>query len=578
MLHRILAVAVLLGATSALMGQSSLSFEIGTNNATGAGGPTAVGDFNGDGKPDMAWVSDVVGSTNVEPVYVQLGNGDGTFQAPVQVGSIPNGAQSFIAADLNNDGILDLIAVEINSNPRLYVWFGNGDGTFQAPRTYSTTFLPYSVAAGNFFGDGRLDLAVSEEQGNIDFFKNEGGDNFVFDQSINVGGTGADSNASDVVAADLNGNGIDEPAVLTQDAVWVLWNDGKGNFTPAQLASYVAPSYLSVARLNGDAMDDLIVSYTCNPTPTGTQAGHEPPYDPCQGIDVFYGQGGNKTYQSTVVTDPGVYPGFIEGVDVNGDGIGDLVTDTGTVYGVDGVYAWEGKPDGSFEQTPQVFMTNTPLGLPVDLNRDGMIDFVDSAGPILNASPRAACGTYTISPSVTVCEPVDNTYSNSPVEVEADSFDTSKVTAMQEYLDGTLKYSEPVTSFNTTFATSLGTHQFVTKGWDASGRSFVADRTVTVYSGTPGSVCAATTPNTAAICIPSGASSSSPVHIVANGYTTAIVTGAQLYIDGSLAVNNSGMSYVDTSQSLAGGTHDLVFKVWDANGDVYTASKTITVN
>jgi hypothetical protein len=207
----------------------------------------------------------------------------------------------------------------------------------------------------------------------------------------------------------------------------------------------------------------------------------------------------------------------------------------------------------------------------------------------INSTTRTDCGTYTISPTVTVCEPVDNTYSPSPVRVDAHSYDTSPVTAMQEYIDGTLEYSKPVSSFDTTFPVSDGTHFFVTKAWDTTGRSFVADRTVTTYTGTPGPVCSAT-PDSASICLPAGDTSGSPVEILANGDVgDSLPTAAQLYIDGKLVVDNEancgssdecwgGVSYVQTTQDLSSGSHDLVFKVWDTAGNVYEAQRTITVN
>jgi hypothetical protein len=77
--------------------------------------------------------------------------------------------------------------------------------------------------------------------------------------------------------------------------------------------------------------------------------------------------------------------------------------------------------------------------------------------------------------------------------------------------------------------------------------------------------------------------------ILANGDTGVdIPSAAQLYIDGALVVNNAaqcatgsqcygGDSYVQTTQDLAAGSHDLVFKLWDTAGNVYEAQKTITV-
>jgi hypothetical protein len=158
---------------------------------------------------------------------------------------------------------------------------------------------------------------------------------------------------------------------------------------------------------------------------------------------------------------------------------------------------------------------------------------------------------------------------------------------MQEYVDGTLDYSEDVTSFDISLPLSLGEHALVTKAWDDTGLSFRSDRTINVYSGTPGPACAAAY-ESASICLPGGTTSTSPVQIVANGWAAYIPTAAQLYIDGDLVVNNQGCdseggcdggtSYVDTTQNLSSGTHDLVFKLWDADGNEYTAQKSITVN
>ncbi|HYK36555.1 hypothetical protein [Alloacidobacterium sp.] len=172
------------------------------------------------------------------------------------------------------------------------------------------------------------------------------------------------------------------------------------------------------------------------------------------------------------------------------------------------------------------------------------------------------------------------------MRIQANAYDKTTVTAMQEYVDNKLIYSRNVNSFNTTFAEPFGTHFFVTKAWDANGRNFRSERTITVYSGTPGPACSAA-PKSANICLPSGTTVTSPVQILANGYAPWIPTSAQLYIDGNLVVNNQGCgsdgacgggtSYVDTTQKLVKGSHDLVFKLWDANGDVYQAQETINV-
>ena len=605
MLCRFLFASLLvLGTTATLVAQSNVSFELNADAYATGGGPVVTGDFNNDGKPDIVQCcGGGSNGTNADTLEFRAGNGDGTFQAPVAAASATGYTPSaLVAADFNGDGNLDVAGLSGLGGSNLYVWFGNGDGTFQAPLVYTTTQAPFSLAAGNFFGDGREDIAVGESNGNIDLFKNQGS-TFVFDESINLGAVSGTEVQLD--AGDLNGTGVsDIAAAMAYGAsvapVYVLWNNGTGTFTQDELGTYMQPM-VKMTRLNGDNLMDVLVGYTCDPTMNGG-GGKGSEYNPCAGFDVYYGQGGNSLYKRTVVTDPDVYgPGTYEdlgewGTDVNGDGYGDIVASTGSSCWCQfGLFVWQGNADGSFQQTAQEFISNTDSAGPVaaaDFNRDGMMDFVVDQGSdedaeiYLNATNRAACGTYTISPSVTVCQPVDDTYSPSPVTVQATSYDTTQVTAMQEYVDNQLEYSEPVTTFNTTFAESPGPHSFVTKGWDSSGRSFMADRMVTVYSGTPGAVCAAA-PESASICVPSG--TSSPVEIVANGDSGSVVpTAAQLYINGSLVVNNEGYCYqngncaggtssVRTTQNLASGSYTLLFKLWDANGDVYTAQKTITV-
>lgn len=603
MLHRFLAAALVVSATASLSAQSSVSFELFTDtNQVVNPNAVAAGDFNNDGKPDL------IQCCNSTGLIFRAGNGDGSFEGPDTAASAPKGAAELVAADVNGDGKLDLVGLpafgnysEAPNGTGLAVWLGNGNGTFQAPVVYPTTNPNMDVAVGNFFGDGRVDVAVAETDGLIELFRNEGNGTFVADGSITV----PSGEYVTLAAGDLNGTGVSDLAVGDWQSsgnaysVYVLWNNGKGSFTQQELSdSYVQPT-VGISRLNGDGMMDIIVGYTCNPV-ANTGPGKGPSYNACAGFDVYYGQGDNKLYKRTIVTDNGVYNfGKPFGVDVNGDGYGDIVSEGSlSCYCAFGLLVWQGNANGSFDQTAQSFITNTDSAgatAAADFARDGMMSFAmnlgsdDTASFFINATDRAACGKYTISPSVTVCQPVDNTYSPSPVRVDANAYDTTPMTAMQEYIDGTLEFNKPVTSIDTTFPVTGGSHFFVTKGWDTSGRSFVGDRTVNVFSGSPGAVCPAAT-DSASICLPSGTSSTQPVHILANGNTgTSVPTSAQLYVNGTLVVNNKGYcytngncaggtSYVDTTQNLSSGTYDIVFKLWDAGGQVYQAQKTITVN
>jgi hypothetical protein len=165
--------------------------------------PVAVGDFNGDHKLDI-----VVADRSVSRVSILLGNGDGTFQPhvdyPSGTGTPP--APYFIATgDFNNDGKLDMAVASEDSNA-VAVMPGNGDGTLGSAQYYSAG-LQYirTVTVGDYNGDGNLDLASNGSSGvglpGLWVFLGKG------DATFSAPLTYINVNGEDFISVDLNGDG-----------------------------------------------------------------------------------------------------------------------------------------------------------------------------------------------------------------------------------------------------------------------------------------------------------------------------------------------------------------------------------
>ena len=118
---------------------------------------SSVGDFNGDGVPDLA-TDDQTGT-----VTIWLGNGDGTFIRKSTFTVAANPASGIAVGDFNGDGVLDSVATFAfqGSTGTAEVFLGNGDGTFVKGISASVGILPLDPVVADFNGDGISDLAVT---------------------------------------------------------------------------------------------------------------------------------------------------------------------------------------------------------------------------------------------------------------------------------------------------------------------------------------------------------------------------------------------------------------------------------
>ena len=320
-------------------------------NSGGEAQSLALGDVNGDGKPDVVVANQVL-----------LGNGDGTFQPALNYNSGVE-AQSLAIADVNGDGRPDLLVAGCSSvngdggcaNGAVSVLLANGDGTFQPAVIYGSGGggSAEALAIADVNGDGRPDLLVADFCSSVD----------------------SDGNCT-------NNNG----------AVSVLLGNGDGTFQPAvsygsggQLATSVA-----VADLNGDGRPDVVVANDC---PSGPS---EQDNDLCQFgsytvVGVLLGNGDGTFQPVSLYNSGGYYSISVTVADLNGDGKLDLAVGSGSDFwpdfqnGAAGVLLGNG--DGTFQPVSQYTFAGSGTSAAVaDMNGDGKPDLVLASNDCTNCA------------------------------------------------------------------------------------------------------------------------------------------------------------------------------------------------
>ncbi|GAA2663686.1 hypothetical protein GCM10009864_34940 [Streptomyces lunalinharesii] len=215
----------------------------------------AVGDFDEDGKPDLA-----TSNTNTNNVSVVLGNGDGTFGAATQFGLADGtGPQSIAAADLNRDGHLDLITSN-SSTGTLSVLRGDGHGGFGTASSVSAgVALPSKLKLADVNRDGKPDAVIVApgSPGRVAVLLGDGAGGFSTARVLSAG-----KNLSSASVSDLNGDGHADLVVSStgSDEVMVLQGDGTGAFgSPLAfgLNGGSNPQDTAVADLDGDRRPDV---------------------------------------------------------------------------------------------------------------------------------------------------------------------------------------------------------------------------------------------------------------------------------------------------------------------------------
>jgi len=389
-------------ATSSLLSQKvTETFPIAGYTATD---PTpqamAVADLNGDGFLDLA-----TANSNDNTVTILLGNGKGAFKqatgSPITVNGIPYG---IVAGDFNGDGVQDL-AVSSAIGQYVTILLGKGDGTFStAPGSPIATGVSlYSLIAGDFNGDGILDLAGPNYEGSsaatVLLGKGDGTFAPIADTGI-AGGT-----YLGIAVADFDGDGALDLALTDFTGVTILMGKGNGTFAqaPLSISQTSAGSYsMAVGDFNGDGIPDLAVpGLEIQPN--------------SYGVVIYLGRG-DGTFSAGQSIPLIFFSGDTVVGDFNGDGILDFAAGTtgacllGCGAG-DSVYIYLGNGDGTFTQAASsplkagsgISSDLDEIFYPVagDFNGDGIADLAVSSSNSADNNVTVFLSTFSSSATAT---------------------------------------------------------------------------------------------------------------------------------------------------------------------------------
>jgi FG-GAP-like repeat/FG-GAP repeat len=337
--------------------------------AEGGPGVVVVADLNGDRKLDIVVANERSGNASV-----YLGDGNRHFLpapgSPVPAGPNPN---DITIGDFNGDGRPDL-AFANHETQELTVLLGNGRGDF-APAAYSPVNVtvkphPHGIAAGDFDGDGSLDLVTdswAEDRLEILFNPRKAGSPWTRTIYVAVG----KHPYQRIRVADLNRDGhvdIVSPN-LDGDNVTVLLGDGKGTFRQPAGSPFPcgdSPFNVSVGDLNADGIPDLAI--VNSPSSTSDRSGRD-------GLTLLLGSGTGAfrvVRGSRFATDG--FPNMVAIGDLDGDGVGDVVL---SLPESDRVTAFYMSRSGTLAARKDTGVEGHPKGLAIgDFDGDGKGDIV----------------------------------------------------------------------------------------------------------------------------------------------------------------------------------------------------------
>ncbi|MDC1506090.1 FG-GAP-like repeat-containing protein, partial [Winogradskyella sp.] len=310
----------------------------------------AVGDFNGDGKQDIA-----VAKINGNNITIRLGDGQGGFSGTtyVAVGLRP---ESVAVGDFNGDGWQD-IATACEGSNTVSIRLGDGQGGFSGSTEIAVGSSPQSVAIGDFNGDGKQDIATANYLSNsVSIRLGDGQGGFSGTTYVTVG-----LNPTSITVGDFNGDGKQDIAAANvgTSTVSIRLGDGEGGFSgTTEIVVGSSPSSVAVGDFNGDGNQDIVTAdFYLN------------------SVYIHLGDGQGGFSGATEIT-VGLNPRSLAVGDFNGDGWQDIAAAN---FNSSSVSIRLGDGQGGFSGNTDIVVGGLPYSVAVgDFNGDGHQDIASA--------------------------------------------------------------------------------------------------------------------------------------------------------------------------------------------------------